>query len=304
MDKKHPLERRWVRLCIYVLLIYVAALIALYARQRDLVFQPSGVAPLASEVMEGASDMTLPTADGEVLQAYWKAPKNGGYTALYLHGNAGNLGRRAALIQGVSDAVDGVLALSWRGYGNSTGTPTEQGLYDDGRAAIGWLLRQGVALDHLIVVGESLGTGVAVQMPTEFDIAGMLLIAPYTKLTDIGARQYPFVPVELLMKDKFASIDKLDLVNAPLVVVHSEDDTLVPTAMGKALYEAAKAPKELLLFADRSHVDFLREEIARAAGALVHLVKAAKPDEAQEDAAIFQPPHPYSLLPNRPIHLQ
>jgi fermentation-respiration switch protein FrsA (DUF1100 family) len=146
--------------------------------------------------------------------------------------------------------------VSYRGYSGSTGTPTEAGLREDARAAYAWVAER-VEPRHVVLYGESLGSGVAVRLASERPVGGVILEAPYTSTADIAKLTYWFVPVDLLMRDQFRSIDLIDNINAPLLVLHGERDGLIPIRLGQKLYDTATEPKRFVRLPGVSHVDVL-----------------------------------------------
>jgi len=240
-----------IRLIGILAAIYVLVLGALYLLQRSLMYFPDRTrpAPAAFGVGEMAA-VTLATADGLDLVAWWRAPEaEGGPVVVFFHGNAGHIGNRGFKVRPFLDQGWGVLLTTWRGYSGNAGRPTEQGLYSDGRAALGFLEAQGIDRAHVVLYGESLGSGVAVQMAFEAEAAGgavgaVVLEAPFTSAGDVGARQYPIFPIRYLIRDRFDSLAKIGRVRAPLLIVHGERDSIVTPAFGRRLLEAANQPKE------------------------------------------------------------
>jgi fermentation-respiration switch protein FrsA (DUF1100 family) len=239
--------------CIAVYLIFVGALTAF---QRRLMYHPDS--RVANPALSGVPEMTsiaFDAADGVRLVAWYGAARTGRPTVLYLHGNAGNIGMRGSKVRPFLNAEYGVMLLSWRGYGGSAGTPNEVGLYADGRAALDELARRGVASDHVVLYGESLGSGIAVQLATERKIAALVLEAPFASATEVAAGAYPIVPVRWLLWDRFDSIAKIATVTAPILVMHGERDEVIPVDQGKRLFERAAAPKRIALFPRGRHND-------------------------------------------------
>ena len=243
--------------------IYVAIVGFMYVAQRSFQYFPqasvrTGFEGPAKYELEGFVAATIGTEDGERLQA-WLAlpPRPDAPVILYMHGNAGTLGDRADRFRLFRDEGYGVLALSWRGYGGSTGQPTETGLLQDGRAAMKFLLNQGLPPSRTILFGESLGTGVATQLAASPDTSpsAVVLEAPFTSAADVARGQYWFLPIGILMKDQFRSIDFAPSVKAPVFVFHGTDDRVVPYDQGKRLYEAFSDPKEFLGLKGNEHID-------------------------------------------------
>lgn len=225
-------------------LIYAAALSGLFLVQRDLQYFPTRRDPAPEALgLAGVGRVALPTADGETLVLWWSPPAPGRPVILYLHGNGGAMPDRADRLAFYRARGFGAAFLSWRGYGGSTGRPSEAGLIRDAEAAYGFVLAQGVTADRIALVGESLGTGVAVQLAARAPVGAVVLEAPYTAAVDLAARAYPWVPVRLLMQDQFRSRSHIAAIGAPLLILHGEADQVIPFAHGRALYDLAVAPK-------------------------------------------------------------
>jgi fermentation-respiration switch protein FrsA (DUF1100 family) len=135
------------------------------------------------------------------------------------------------------------LIIAWRGFSGNNGKPSETGLYEDGRSAIDWIKKKGVEEKNLILYGESLGTGVVTHLAQNRDFGGIILETPFTSMTDAAKKFYPYIPVDLLLKDKFENYKKIKNVNSPLLIMHGEVDQIVPFWMGKKIYEIANEPK-------------------------------------------------------------
>lgn len=235
---------------------YAAASGALYAFQRRLVFNPIG-AP-GEPAAAGVSDMswvTFPSTDGLTLRAWFKPPASDRPTIVYFHGNTGHFGERAFKARHFLDHGYGFLLTSYRGFSGNPGRPAEAQVYDDGRAALAFLRAQGIAPGRTVIYGESLGTGIAVEMAREHDAGALVLEAPFTSLVDVAAHHYWWTPARALLRDRFASIEKIGAIDMPLLIVHGERDRTVPVKFGKRLYAAAAEPKELRLLPGARHVD-------------------------------------------------
>ena len=147
----------------------------------------------------------------------------------------------------------GVLLLAYRGYSGNQGQPSEQGLYNDARAALHFLKKQHIAEHCMVLFGESLGTGVAVQMATEFHVGAVILQSPYTSIADVGQKHYPFLPVHWLLKDRYDSRDKITHIHAPLFIFHGTKDKIIPLAMGEKIYQSALPPKQMKIYPEAGH---------------------------------------------------
>jgi uncharacterized protein len=156
-----------------------------------------------------------------------------------------------------------VLALGYRGYSGSSGTPSEKGLIIDGATAAAFLRANGVPPERLVYYGESLGTGVAVQLASREETrpAAVILEAPFTSAADVARRHYWYAPIGLLMRDQFRSIDHIEGGEAPLFVLHGDADGVVPVAHGRTLFEAAGEPKEMMVVPGGRHGMPLTPEI-------------------------------------------
>jgi hypothetical protein len=146
----------------------------------------------------------------------------------------------------------------YRGYGGNPGTPTERGLVADGAAALDFLDGEGIAANRLVIYGESLGSGVAVLLAAQREVAGLILEAPFTSVADVAQHHYSFMPASALVRDRFDSLARIGQVRAPILVLHGERDRVVPLRFGRALFDAAPEPKELWLAREAGHEDLAR----------------------------------------------
>ena len=251
------LVRRWtVRLVKAVVVAYVVGLMILFVLQRQLLF-PAGKEPPSLERAGLAGLMepvTIKTADGiDLLSWYRRPPHHDAPLILFFHGNAGTVENRAVKAKTYIDAGFGLLLVEYRGYGGNPGSPSEAGLYADGRAALAFAAAQDIAPDHIVLYAESLGTGVAVQMATEQRVAALVLEAPYTSIADVAQSDFPLFPVHWLVRDRFDSVEKIARVRTPLFVIHGERDGTIPVRFGRALFAAASEPKEAMWLPDAGH---------------------------------------------------
>jgi uncharacterized protein len=253
-----------LKLLAGVLALYLLLTAALWLMQRSMIYFPFGGRP--EPAMWGAAGMTavdLPTGDGLSLLAWWRPPaRNGAPVLVLFHGNAGHLGYRAGKVRDFLDAGWGVLLPAYRGYSGNPGRPTEAGLYADGRAALDWLAAQGVAPGHLVLYGESLGSGVAVKMASERRVGAVVLEAPFTSLAELAAHHYPIFPARWLLRDRYESVVRIGEVTAPVLVIHGERDAIVPASFGRALLAAANEPKHGVFLSGAGHNDLSYHGIA------------------------------------------
>lgn len=235
-------------------LAYLFILLYMYVQQRSLQYFPShqGTPPEALG-LTGVSEERVKTPDGETI-VMWHAEARPGYpTILFFHGNGGEISGRAERMAFYQGQGFGALFVSYRGYGASTGKISEQGFITDALTAYDFLIGRGVAAKDIALVGESLGTGVAVQLAAMRPVGALVLEAPFTAAVDVAAEIYPWLPVRLLMKDQFRSRDVIGKVKAPLLIIHGDADRVIPVAHGRKLHELANDPKELVILPDASH---------------------------------------------------
>lgn len=234
--------------------LYAAIVSGLFLLQRDLQYFPARHDPPPEALgLTGVERVLLDTADGERVVLWFAPPAEGRPVVLFLHGNAGAMADRADRLAFYQGRGLGAAFLSWRGYGGSTGRPQEAGLLADASAALAFLRDRGIAPGRVALVGESLGTGIAVQLAAQDPVGAVVLEAPFTAAVDIAARAYPWVPVRWLMRDRYLSRDHIGRVRAPLLILHGETDQVVPFAMGRALHDLANPPKTFLSLGPVGH---------------------------------------------------
>ncbi|MDX2028008.1 MAG: alpha/beta hydrolase [Alphaproteobacteria bacterium] len=255
MAKGHLLRRMmgWVFTLIFA---YVVFIVALSFMQKRLMYFPDSLRFVPAEwAMKELQPMEVHAEDGLTLNS-WYAPakKRDKFTIVFFQGNAGHLGYRNYKVRPWLDAGYGVMMVGYRGFGNP-GVPSEEGLYKDAGAAIRELIKRGVPQKAMVFYGESLGTGVAVQMATEYDASGLILESPYTSIPDVGSGRYPLVPVRLLLSDNYDSLDKIANIHMPLLLLHGEKDQVIPIRFGKKLFAAANEPKQAEFVPEAGHND-------------------------------------------------
>lgn len=246
----------WLKSVIIIaVLIYGALLAAMYLFQRALQYFPDTTRTLPAQAGLGqAEEVTFQSDDGERLLAWYVPPRDGKKLVLYFQGNAGGLDLRADRFKWLTADGTGLLALRYRGYGGSTGSPSEDGLIRDARAAYRFASAR-VPENRIVLFGESLGTGVAIALGAEQPSAGVILDAPFTSAADVAASVYPFAPVRWLMKDPFHSDRRIGRITAPLLVLHGELDRIIPIRFAERLFALANEPKRMVRFAQGGHVN-------------------------------------------------
>ena len=227
----------------------------MYVAQRALMYHPEALrTPPAAAGLFDVQELVLDSADGEKLIVWYAPPKRDLPLVLYFHGNAGALRYRADRFRALTDDGYGLVALSYRGYGGSTGSPSEAGMIADAEVAYAFAAAR-VPAERIVVFGESLGTGVAVALAATQRLGRRVRQSPFTSAADVGARAYWFLPVRFLMKDPFRSDQRIGKVTVPLLVLHGERDQVVPIALGERLFALANEPKRLVRFPAGTHVD-------------------------------------------------
>ena len=216
----------------------------------------------------------IPTPDGETLAALHSLPATDKPTLLFFPGNGDNIVHYGFLAEALGAHGIGLLAISYRGYPGSTGSPSETGLFIDGLAAFDWLAAQGNG--PIVLVGGSLGTGVAVNTAAERQAAALVLVSPYDSLSAVAQRHYRFLPVGLLMKDSFRSDLRITGIAAPKFFAHGEIDGIIPLSSGQALFALASEPKTFSIQYGRGHNDIWSEALVESIVAFT--LHAKQPD--------------------------
>jgi fermentation-respiration switch protein FrsA (DUF1100 family) len=252
------------------ILAYAGVLALMYVFQRSLMYFPDPARTLpAAAGLSQAEEVTLTSADGERLVAWHVPPQGAKPVVIYFHGNAGALNLRANRFRWIVDDGFGLLALSYRGYGGSTGKPTEAGMLLDALAAYDFAAAR-YPPGRIVPWGESLGTGVAVALAAERPIGGLILDAPFTSAADLGASAYPFLPVRWFIRDSFHSDERIVRVRAPLLVLHGEQDRIVPIRFAENLFALANEPKRMVRLPSGGHVNLDDHGAAEAARAFLN----------------------------------
>lgn len=239
--------RWWARGLMAVAGIYVAAVGLLFVFQRELMYRPDQirrVPPTYYPMLAGVQEIELKTADGLKVFAWYAPAPTGRPTVAIFHGNGGSLRSQRYRLAYFKEAGMGVLLLAYRGYAGSDGSPSEEGLYLDARAALDWLGVQGVTNERIVLYGQSLGSGIATKMASERRVGLVVLESPYTSTVDVAAWRFPIVPVHWLMSDRYESMARIEKIQAPLLVMHGGADDVIPQSFGWRLFEAAHEPKE------------------------------------------------------------
>jgi len=232
-------------------------------QQRQLLFRTEGasggaVAAISAPAIPGSAPVPITTSDGERLAGWYSPPEPDQRVILFLHGQGGRLAVQTNRWRRIREAGLGVLAISYRGYAGSTGTPSEEGLSRDARAAYDWLRQRHAARD-IVLHGHSLGSGVAVRLASEVEVAAVVLESPFTAAVDVAAERFPWLPVGWLMLDQFRSRDLIAKVKAPVLIAHGDKDSVIAFEQGRRLYELAREPKTFVHMPGSEHNTLVRD---------------------------------------------
>jgi len=247
-----------VRLLVLTATLVVALLAFFWLAQRRMMYFPSSGVPSPAQVsLERTEAVSFATDDGLTLGGWFvRAGGPPAGTVIVFNGNAGHRGYRAELGARLSAEGLSVLLFDYRGFGDNPGTPTEEGLALDARAARRYVLSRGdVDARRLVYFGESLGSGVAVRLAVEHPPHGLILRSPFTSFVDVGRYHYPILPVRWLLRDRYPSLERIGKIGSPLLVIAGSNDTIIPVSLSRRLFEAAREPKRLVIIEGADHND-------------------------------------------------
>ena len=216
---------------------YILLLIIVFFFQRNLLYHPSVNNYLKNQGSNQPNEIekvNITTSDKiDLIGWFYNKDLEKSKTILFFHGNAGSLENRTYKLNHFKDLNVNFLIIAWRGFSGNKGKPNEKGLYEDGESAIRWLKTKGIDEKNIILYGESLGTGIAVEIAQNENYGGVILESPFTSMTNMGVKYYPFFPVRFLLKDKIESYKKLNNISVPILIMHGKVDKIVPYGMGK-----------------------------------------------------------------------
>ncbi len=236
-----------------ILIIYCALLLLLFIFQRSLIYFPTRFEEFYRDNSGPFERISVTSGDGITINSWITKGEPDKKTFVFFHGNAGNAEHRIPMMKVLTAAGHTVVLAEYRGYADNPGKPTESTLVSDAETLMAYLISLGTQQQDIILMGRSLGTGIATNLATKYDIAALILIAPYTSLVDIAANTYPYFPVRLLMKDKFDSKAIIGNVTSPILMLHGEMDTIIPLKFGKTLFESAPEPKKFITIPQADH---------------------------------------------------
>ena len=248
-----------------IILAYIIIVLFTYLYQRKLLYHPSENNYTGDEIQFDYKEVFI-EVDKDVKLKSWFLEKDlkKNKTILYFHGNAGDLTNRVHKLNELNKLDVNILIISWRGFSGNQGKPTEKNLYNDARKAVEWLNETGVTNKNIILYGESLGTGVATELGQNNSFSGIVLESPFTSIADAAKIYYPYLPVNLLLKDRYDSIKKIKNIEIPILIMHGKKDDIVPFFMGEKLYQMANEPKFKYFSEDDDHMMEFNDDLLNA----------------------------------------
>ena len=240
----NSLKKKILQIFLVLFFVYLFFLVFLYFYQRNLLYHPNENNYSGDNLKVNVEKVKISTSDNLKLNGWFHKKNLDDYkTIVYLHGNAGTLDNRIHKLNHFKDIDVNFLIIAWRGFSGNNGKPTESGLYIDGKSAVNWVLEQGVKEENIVLYGESLGTGIVIEIAQNRNFAGVILETPFTSMVNAAKQFYPYIPINILLKDKYENEKKIRNINIPIIVMHGEEDTIVPFSMGKKIFEIANEPK-------------------------------------------------------------
>ena len=245
-----------------IILIYLIIVAYMYLNQRKLLYLPSENNYLDDQIDFNFREVFIDVEKNLKLKAWliendFKNKK----TLVFFHGNAGNLSNRTYKLNQLSKLDLNIIILAWRSFSGNEGEPSEQNLYNDAKKTIDWLNTKGVKNKNIILYGESLGTGIAVELGQTNQFGGIILESPFTSMINAAKNIYPWLPVKYLLKDKYDSEKKIKNLQIPILIMHGKKDNIVPFKMGKKLYDLANNPKFFYFTENDDHMMTFDEQL-------------------------------------------
>ena len=258
---------------------YAGLCVLVFAKQAGYVYVPDReVVGTPADLGMSFENLTLSTTDGLSLQA-WFVPSETNSpaespTVLFCHGNAGDIGDRIYSVQTFHRMGLNVMIFDYRGYGNSEGKPSEKGTYEDARTAWRYLTEdKGIDPGNIAIFGRSLGAAVACELAGEVDAAALVMESTFSSATDMAGMMFPYLPVRLLCRFKYDTVSKVDDVNMPVLIAHSQSDEMIPFSHGRRLFEAASEPKTFIETIGEHNTGGLDSDTAYQASLAVFIVE-------------------------------
>jgi uncharacterized protein len=227
-----------------ITLAYFVIILFVYFYQRSLLYHPSENNYLNNKINFNYEEVFIETDENIKLKSWFIEKDLQKFkTILLFHGNAGNLFNRVYKLNELNKLDLNILLISWRGFSGNKGKPTEKNLYHDAGEAVKWLNSLGINNKDIILYGESLGTGVATELGKKNIFGGIILESPFTSIEKAAKIYYPYLPINLVLKDRYDSIEKIQSITVPILIMHGKKDNIVPQKMGLELFQKANEPK-------------------------------------------------------------
>ena len=255
-----------------IILAYIIIVLFTYLYQRKLLYHPSENNYTGDEIQFDYKEVFI-EVDKDVKLKSWFLEKDlkKNKTILYFHGNAGDLTNRVHKLNELNKLDVNILIISWRGFSGNPGKPTEKNLYNDARKSVEWLNETGVTNKNIILYGESLGTGVATELGQNNSFSGIVLESPFTSIADAAKIYYPYLPVNLLLKDRYDTIKKIKNIKIPVLIMHGKKDNIVPFFMGEKLYQMANEPKYKYFSEEDDHMMEFNDDLLNAIKVILNI---------------------------------
>ena len=237
-----------------ILAIYFAINLYAYVNQRQLMYFPTLERVSPEEVgLHDVKEVTLRANANVDLTSWYGRAKNGQPTILFFHGNGGAVSHRAYRFRELMAEGYGIFVLGYPGYGGNNGRPSESSFREGATLSYEYLRNSGISADDIVIYGESIGSGVAVQLAASVEAKGLILEAPMSSTIDVAREHYPYLFVRLFLKDTFQSVDYIEKINMPLLVMHGSSDQVIPIGLGRNLFQKAKNPKTFIELKGAGH---------------------------------------------------
>ena len=261
---KKKIKEYLLKIILIIPIAYFSLLFIIFIFQRNLLYEPKENNYFGDELKVKIEKVKIKTSDNfELLGWFHEKDLSNFKTIVFFHGNAGTLENRIHKINHFKEMNVNFLIISWRGFSGNLGKPTEEGLYEDGKSTVNWLKEQGLKDKDIILYGESLGTGVATHIAQRRKFAGVILESPFTSMIDAAKNVYPYFPVSILLKDKYKNDKKIRNIKSPILIMHGENDNIVPFWMGKKIYELANEPKYYFFPKNDNHMMEYNENLLK-----------------------------------------
>lgn len=251
------------KILITCIILYLTIVGIVYFSQHEMLYHPEQQKhELTFYHIDATEEMFLTTADNIKLQVWYRKPDKDKDIIIFLHGNAGNLENRVDKLTQLAKMGYGFIIPAWRGFGKSEGFPRKEGLIIDAETVITYLKQNAYNLrDQVIMIGESLGTGVATEIAVKYRFKGLFLITPYTSIVDRAGEIYPYLPTQYLTIDNFKVLANISKINQPLFIIHGTDDNVIPYQHAEKIFAKAKEPKKIIIYPGVNHNNYNVEKV-------------------------------------------